>query len=214
MFLASRLPFKHVASTAHAGREIDIEHAGGYLTAVHIPDDAAQTRKAEHWNRLTSLARERRDSQHLLIGDLNTTRGLDAPRSPRFASTSHCAQRLGQLCSLGYKDLWPISESASEPASSPPWESSDARADPSVGVHMPAESYEHNERLSLRPRSPRDQRDAATWVDHGGTGRRIDAAYASAALAPRVERMSHLSHLRETGVSDHSPLLVAVRGET
>lgn len=91
-----------VTPEAFAGREIDLWIGEGslWVTGVHVADDALPTLKTAHWNRLIDLARARRDSRHVIIGDLNTARGSDT------GDVLLCGQRLGLLATLGYADAW------------------------------------------------------------------------------------------------------------
>jgi exonuclease III len=114
---AVELPAIDTSPLAHdfAGREIDvrIESSGLHLTALHIADDASLSLKAAHWNRVIALARARRDVPYLILGDLNTARREET------GSPLACAQRLGVLASLGYRDLW--RESCRPGEQSPTW---------------------------------------------------------------------------------------------
>jgi endonuclease/exonuclease/phosphatase family metal-dependent hydrolase len=107
MLVASRGRLEALSvPSAFAGRELDVRLEGVegvdglHLTAVHVADEASPTLRASHWNRLIELARSRRQGRHLLIGDLNTARGVDA--GGRGAES----QRLGLLATLGYRDAW------------------------------------------------------------------------------------------------------------
>lgn len=155
--------------SAFAGRELDVRLEGAegvdglQLTAVHVADEASPTLLASHWNRLIELARERRQGRHLLIGDLNTARGVDA--GGRGAES----QRLGLLATLGYRDAW--------------------------------RAFHEGER-------------GVTWEGPWGEGRRIDAAHASEGLLIDVAAAAHLDAARVQGHSDHSALLVEIRGNS
>jgi len=50
----------------------------------------------------------------------------------------------------------------------------------------------------------------ATWVSPFGEGRRIDAAFLSRPLAAALTQARHLDDARETGHSDHAPVLVVI----
>lgn len=70
------------------------------------------------------------------------------------------------------------------------------------------------------------EKEEFTWFDRAGAGRgeggdrvrkglggngfRIDAAHVSGSLLPRLERAEHVHGLRESGVSDHSALVVSL----
>lgn len=49
-----------------------------------------------------------------------------------------------------------------------------------------------------------------TWFSHKGGGFRIDAAYISAPLAGTLRVASHAHALRESGVSDHAPVVIQI----
>jgi exonuclease III len=104
MLVASRVAMRVLETPPeYHSREIDVEFeaCGLHMTALHVADDAHPTLKTGHWNRLISLARERRDGKpHLILGDLNTARREDT------GDELLCSQRLGMLATFGYEDLW------------------------------------------------------------------------------------------------------------
>lgn len=53
-------------------------------------------------------------------------------------------------------------------------------------------------------------RREATWESHEGTGFRIDHALVSGPLSPRIREVFYRHGVRETGLSDHSAMVVVV----
>jgi exodeoxyribonuclease III len=62
-------------------------------------------------------------------------------------------------------------------------------------------------------RSRRPDGREFSWFSHVGNGFRIDQAFASPSLAPRLADARYDHSTRESGVSDHSALVVDVRSE-
>lgn len=76
---------------------------GAFVSAVHVPDDSRPGDKAEMWQWLVDLARERgRSRSWIVAGDMNTgRRGSDIPDG-----RSRCEAQLGAFWSLGMHDAW------------------------------------------------------------------------------------------------------------
>lgn len=191
MLVASREALEVLPEAQMAGREIDVRCKNLYITAVHIADDGQPTLKAAHWSRLTGLARQRREVPHLLIGDLNTQRdGL--PRTGKTRAIGiRCSRELGQLASLGYADLWLRQHKAAAAAEAVCEGSCNAGTLPAC-----------------------DEGELPTWRDAFGNGHRLDAAFASPALARQPTRAQHLTGFRSGGMSDHSAVLVEMGAQT
>lgn len=118
VLVACKAPIRDIQAIGGRWLDAAIPQWGLSLTAVHIPDDTHPGPKAEHWQRLIALARLRRNTHHLIIGDVNTgRRGQDAD-----SGCFHCEALLGTLWSLGYQDAWRAQNpQVKEPTWVAPW---------------------------------------------------------------------------------------------
>lgn len=105
MLIASREPFD-AAPSAH-DRVATIRLSRFTLTAAHIPDASTPTARRPAWQTLHASARESRDEDHLIVGDLN---------ADRDAAPNRDGVPLGKLAALGYTDLIARHAPASPPA--------------------------------------------------------------------------------------------------
>lgn len=108
--MASRLPIVRIsdATPPNGNRwlacrvpSLDLQIGG-----VHIPDASAGTTRLEYWRDLVEVAREWRNAAQpahaLFIGDLNSGRHQLDEDGRTFTQTS----RLGELATLGYRDVY------------------------------------------------------------------------------------------------------------
>jgi exonuclease III len=152
------------------------------LVGVHVPDRVEGGRKARFWRHLVSMAPVWGAGACVLVGDLNTARrGIDTSRND-FGVTS-CADLMGVFSSHGFKDAWLRAHPGQREAT---W-------------RLPRGILE-------RVEGGRGWSGAA--VGGAASGSRIDAAYVSAALADRIGEVWHDHGPRESGVSDHSLLVL------
>jgi exonuclease III len=86
----------------HRWIEADLPEIGLSVVGVHVPDDSRRTDKKAFWKGLLSVARERRDTPLVIIGDFNTGRHRIDEKGATFA----CTASMGTLASLGYIDTW------------------------------------------------------------------------------------------------------------
>lgn len=109
------------AWAAHRWLDLRLPDLGATLTAVHAPDthrsDAGRVqRQAVYWQHLVRLCSERRGTNHLIAGDLNTGRhGLDE-RGRTFTGTVF----LGRISTMGYRDAFRVGQPS---AAAPTWRS-------------------------------------------------------------------------------------------
>jgi exodeoxyribonuclease-3 len=110
MCIASRLPVVRIDGLmpAHPNRWLGchVPLLGLRIGGVHVPDASAGTARLEYWRDLLAVARawcETPAGCHaLFIGDLNSGRhGLDEE-----GRTFTLASRLGELATLGYRDVY------------------------------------------------------------------------------------------------------------
>jgi exonuclease III len=147
--------------------EVLLPDLGLSLAGLHIPDEGRPTERAAFWQGVVGVARRRVSEPSVLIGDFNTGRPMVDGRAGAFT----CAELLGTLWTLGYRDAWrELHPNAHEP----------------------------------------------TWVGAGPVGTpwggalRIDAAFVSPAVLPAVVGAWHSHAERESGVSDHSAVVLDV----
>lgn len=150
------------AEAAATQRMLEVQCAGLTLVAAHIPCDGAEGSSREHlFQCVLAAARAHRDSDCIVIGDLNAGRHhLD-----ESGATFTCTRLLGQFSALGYVDAW----------------------------------------RKLNP----DCREFS-WYSVEGAGFRLDHAWISPGLLPRLAWCRYGHAERESGVSDHSVLLVGL----
>jgi exodeoxyribonuclease III len=95
---------------ANAARWLDVEIPayGLALAALHIPtashvagERAAKT-KTQFWNAVLHAAKARAKTPFMLVGDFNT----GAHRVDEVGKTFHCAAHFGNLCEIGWTDVW------------------------------------------------------------------------------------------------------------
>lgn len=126
VFVASRAPLGPGEPgpggwAAHRWLDVSLPTLGTTLTAIHAPDthrsDAARIqRQAAYWQHLVRVCANRKDTNHIIAGDLNTGRhGLDE-RGRTFTGTVF----LGRISTLGYRDAFRIGRPS---ATAPTWQS-------------------------------------------------------------------------------------------
>lgn len=108
--IASRLPLIRIDGLmeAHPNRWLGCHVPSLELSigGVHVPDGSARNARLEYWRDLVDVARawsrEQDRCRSLLIGDLNSGRHRLDENGRTFTQTS----RLGELATLGYRDVY------------------------------------------------------------------------------------------------------------
>lgn len=147
------------------------------IAGVHAPESKKSSGMIRYLGALVGHARRRVDSAHLIIGDLNTGRHLLDEEGRSFA----CTARLGELATLGYRDVWRYSHPGEREFS---WFShagngfriDHALASPPLAERIRGSWYSHAEReAGLSDHS-------MLAVEFEGLGRGADGERAEAAL--------------------------------
>lgn len=107
LLVASKLPLErrahHLLAPGLKARwlEVCIPDAGLALSALHIPGSSDKWGKRPFWEAVVAFAGARRDEDHLLIGDFNTGKAIDAQGTPFVMG-----HFMDELEGLGWSDAW------------------------------------------------------------------------------------------------------------
>jgi exonuclease III len=172
--------------------------SGVRVVGIHIPDDSRPRERREVWKHLVSEAKVRRDEPVVVLGDLNTGRHYTDEEDATFS----CTQRLGELATLGYVDAWRTMHPEKREFT---W----------YGLPPITFAPKHLRTRSDAGPRPLSAKTAALDRPKDARGRairgfRLDAAWVSPVLAPRVREAFHSHRERENRLSDHSLVIVTI----